>query len=121
MQPLARVIRMNEQHMARLADKIALVTGAGNGIGQAIATRFAVEGALVASQDRLLFTDSREILYVLDQRTGKLLWRYQRRTPDGFTIKGGGTPVVPLPAGLPLLLTGLAIFGGLRARRRAAA
>ncbi len=54
----------------------------------------AVEGALVASQDRLLFTDSREILYVLDQPTGKLLWRYQRRTPDGFTIKGGGTPVV---------------------------
>lgn len=34
---------------------------------------------------------------------------------------GGGTPVIPLPAGLPLLLTGLAIFGGLRARRRAAA
>lgn len=34
---------------------------------------------------------------------------------------GGGTPVVPLPAGLPLLLTGMAIFAGLRAKRRAAA
>lgn len=33
---------------------------------------------------------------------------------------GGGTPVVPLPAGLPLLLTGIAGFIGLRVRRRAA-
>lgn len=54
----------------------------------------AVESTLVFSEGRLLFTDSREILYALDAETGKLLWRYQRPTPEFFTIKGGGVPVV---------------------------
>lgn len=35
----------------RLADKVALVIGAGSGIGQAIAVRFAAEGARVAVAD----------------------------------------------------------------------
>src|SRR6266849_2178942 len=35
----------------RLANKIALITGAGSGIGQAIALRFAVEGALLVLSD----------------------------------------------------------------------
>lgn len=38
-------------------------------------------------------------------------------TPGG----GGGTGVIPLPAGLPLLLTGLGVFGLIRARRRKSA
>ena len=37
--------------MTRLADKIAVVTGAGNGIGQAISQRFAREGAHVIVTD----------------------------------------------------------------------
>lgn len=39
-------------------------------------------------------------------------------TPGGG---GGGTGVVPVPAGLPLLLTGLGVFGLIRARRRKSA
>lgn len=37
--------------MNRLSDKVALITGAGQGIGRAFALRFAAEGALVAIAD----------------------------------------------------------------------
>ncbi len=38
--------------MARLAGKISIVTGAGRGIGHAIATRFGAEGAIVVAANR---------------------------------------------------------------------
>ena len=37
--------------MGRVQDRVAVVTGAGNGIGQAIALRLAEEGALVVGGD----------------------------------------------------------------------
>ena len=54
----------------------------------------AIESTLAIEEGRIFFTDTREILYALDAETGKLLWRFQRPTPEFFTIKGAGTPVV---------------------------
>ena len=45
------VAKGTEQRMGRLATKIAIVTGAANGIGRAIALRFAAEGAAVVIDD----------------------------------------------------------------------
>ena len=45
------VAKGTEQRMGRLATKIAIVTGAANGIGRAIALRFAAEGAAVVIGD----------------------------------------------------------------------
>src|SRR5262249_4800420 len=45
------VAKGTEQRMGRLASKIAIVTGAANGIGRAIALRFAAEGAAVVLGD----------------------------------------------------------------------
>ena len=38
--------------MGRLADKVTIVTGAGAGIGRAIAVKCAAEGAIVVVTDR---------------------------------------------------------------------
>src|SRR5215813_4174972 len=45
------VAKGTEQRMGRLATKIAIVTGAANGIGRAIALRYAAEGAAVVIGD----------------------------------------------------------------------
>lgn len=50
----------------RLADKVALVTGAGGGIGTAIATRFAAEGASVLCADRDLAAAEKTAAAIVD-------------------------------------------------------
>ena len=49
-----------EMTKGRLAGKAAIVTGAGNGIGRAIAQRFAAEGAAVLCAD-ITFDDAESV------------------------------------------------------------
>lgn len=56
-------------------------------------TRGSVETTPTVSGGRLFVPDSDDVLYALDAATGDFLWDYQRRSPEFFTIKGGGQPL----------------------------
>lgn len=86
---------MSETHlfvgtMSASVHALRLATGE---VDWSLRTEDAVESAVVEHEGRLFFADSREIFYAVDAATGKLLWRYQRRAPEGFTVKGSCTPV----------------------------
>ncbi|MBD2463550.1 SDR family oxidoreductase [Oscillatoria sp. FACHB-1407] len=53
----------------RLKDKVSLITGAGSGIGQAVALRFASEGAIVVIADRNLEA-AEKTQYLIEQTGG---------------------------------------------------
>lgn len=53
-----------------------------------------IETAAVYAEGRVFFTTSKDVLSALDAQTGKVLWTYKRSTPEYFTLKGSGQPVV---------------------------
>ena len=55
----------------RLQDKVALVTGSGQGIGRGIAVRLAEEGAKVVVEDLRDDADSRETLRLVETAGGE--------------------------------------------------
>jgi glucose 1-dehydrogenase len=54
----------------RLAGRNALITGAGSGIGRAVAVRYAAEGANVAANDRDAGADLAETLRLMEEASG---------------------------------------------------
>ncbi|RAL23550.1 hypothetical protein DL240_05160 [Lujinxingia litoralis] len=58
-----------------------------------VSARNALESSPAVGQGLVAVADSADVLYAFDVVTGDLVWDYQRRQPDFFTVKGGGTPV----------------------------
>ena len=57
----------------QLAGKVALITGAGSGIGRATALTFAREGARIAALDREDDEELRSLVSEIEQRGGEAL------------------------------------------------
>jgi len=72
----------------RLANKIALVTGAGSGIGRGIACRFAVEGALLVLSD-IAEEGLRETAALIDEALTAERQEGSALTPPSISDKGG--------------------------------
>lgn len=57
-------------------------------------TRGAIDTTAAVGPELVYVLDSNNVFYALDRQSGELVWDYQRETPDYFTIKGGGQPLV---------------------------
>lgn len=57
-------------------------------------TRSSVESRPTVEDGRVFVTDATDTLYGIDAVTGELLWDVQYESPEFFTIKGGGEPMV---------------------------
>src|SRR5260370_38620630 len=79
----------------RLANKIALVTGAGSGIGRGIAHRFAIEGALLVLSD-IAEGGLRETAALIDEALAAHAGQAEGTDPttDGFLWSPWGSFVV---------------------------
>jgi 3-oxoacyl-[acyl-carrier protein] reductase len=78
--------------MPLLANQIAVVTGAGRGIGRAIALKFAAEGADVACVSRT--ADNAEKVAAEIRALGRKAWAYAVDVADGKAVAAAGEKIL---------------------------
>jgi 3-oxoacyl-[acyl-carrier protein] reductase len=83
--PVYADLAIQEEFSMRLANKVAIITGAGSGIGRAIAIRFATEGAAVIADD-VNDVGGRATVDAI-ARTGGRAWFWHADVSDGAEAK----------------------------------
>ncbi len=78
--------------MSQLANQIAVVTGAGRGIGRAIALKFAAEGADVACVSRTVENAEKVALEV--RALGRRAWAYAVDVADSASVEAAGARIL---------------------------
>src|SRR6266850_8605898 len=78
--------------MNQLANQIAVVTGAGRGIGRAITLKFAAEGADVACVSRTAENSEKAAAEV--RATGRKAWAYAADVADSKAVAAAGEKIL---------------------------
>lgn len=93
--------------MSQLANQVAVVTGAGRGIGRAIALRFAAEGADVACLSRT--ADNAEKVAAEVRALGRKAWAYAVDVADAKSVKEAADRILADPGRVDVLVNNAGI------------
>lgn len=96
------------QNLFSLEGKVALVTGASRGLGQAMATGLATAGADIAGLDRVPCEDTREQIEALGRRFHTVICDLNKTSPDD--LNEFVSEVVQTLGGLDILLNNAGII-----------
>jgi NAD(P)-dependent dehydrogenase (short-subunit alcohol dehydrogenase family) len=99
--PMARASDSGKHAVARLAGKVALITGAGSGIGRQAAVLFAEEGAKVAVAD-ISLEGGAETVHLIQARGGEALF-CQTDVTDEKSVESAVRSAVTRFGGLDIL------------------
>jgi 3-oxoacyl-[acyl-carrier protein] reductase len=93
--------------MSQLADQIAVVTGAGRGIGRAIALQFAAEGADIVCVSRT--TDNSDKVAGEVRAAGRRAWAFPVDVADGKAVAEAGENILAQTGRVDILVNNAGI------------